>query len=227
MQERRFKGAIFDFNGTLFFDSKKHEIAWGKFAIDVRGHAFTEEEMVQYVYGRSNRSILEYLLKREIPDDVLQFFVAKKEDFYRHICLQDKKNLKLVAGAILLFEFLIGKEIPITIATASEITNLQFFNEQFGLDKWFDMDKVIFDDFKIKGKPAPDMFLAATQKLGLDPPECIIFEDSTSGVQAAKAVGIGRIIVIDPLGEQSNFKDHPDVDLVIADFTHFDANRYF
>jgi hypothetical protein len=46
-------------------------------------------------------------------------------------------------------------------------------------------------------------------------------------VQAAKAAGIGRTIIIDPLGEQSNFKDHPDVDLVIADFTHFYADRYF
>jgi beta-phosphoglucomutase len=102
-----------------------------------------------------------------------------------------------------------------------------FFNEQFGLDTWFDMDKVVYDDFKIIGKPAPDMFLSATQKLGLNPAECIIFEDSTSGVQAAKTAGIGSIIVVDPLGEQSSFKDHPDVDLVIADFTQFNTDRYF
>jgi beta-phosphoglucomutase-like phosphatase (HAD superfamily) len=132
-----------------------------------------------------------------------------------------------VDGAIPLFEYLNGKEIQMTIATASEITNLEFFNEQFGLDTWFDMEKIVFDDFKIKGKPWPDMIIAASKKMDLDPAECIIFEDSTSGIQAAKAAGIARIIVIDPSGNQSSFNDHPDVDLVIPDFTHFNASSYF
>lgn len=151
MTKRKHKGVIFDFNGTLFFDSDKHEQAWKKFSSDVRGYPFTEDEMLHQVHGRTNRSILEYLLEKKIPDEVLGFFVAKKETYYRHACLHDKENMKLVNGAIDLFEYLVSRQIPMIIATASEITNLQFFNEQFGLNRWFDMDKIVFDDYKIKG----------------------------------------------------------------------------
>jgi beta-phosphoglucomutase len=120
--------------------------------------------MASHVHGRTNRTILEYLLNREIPDDVLQFFVVKKEDFYKYMCLQDTKNLKLVEGAAALLDYLTQSKIKINIATSSEITNLQFFIEQFHLEMWFDINKIIYDDFKIKGKPSPDMYLVCDTK---------------------------------------------------------------
>ncbi len=226
MTEKKYLGAIFDFNGTLFFDSDKHEKAWKRFSTDIRDYPFTDQEMAQIVHGRTNRSILEYLLEREIPDDVLQYFIAKKESYYKQSCLLDHKNMKLVEGATTLFEFLTSKEIPITIATAAEITNLEFFNEHFGLDRWFDMDKIVYDDFRIKGKPAPDMFLDAAEKLGLEPSQCVIFEDSESGVLAAIAAGIEKIIIVDP-SENSKFSKNPAVCQIIPDFTGFDPSFYF
>lgn len=227
MIANKHKGAIFDFNGTLFFDSDKHEQAWKKFSADVRGYPFTDDEMMHKVHGRTSRSILEYLLEKKIPDEVLQYFVAKKEAHYKLACLQDKKNLKLVDGAIELFEFLEKRQIPMIIATASEATNLKFFDEQFGLSRWFDMEKVVFDNYKIKGKPAPDMFLAAAGNMGLSPADCLLFEDSSSGLEAATEAGIATIIMIDPTPDTSQFKDHPNVDCVIPDYTAFDPANYF
>jgi len=227
MPKTKFKGAIFDFNGTLFFDSDKQEKAWKRFSTDVRGHPFTHDEMIKHVHGRTNRSILEFLLNREIPDDVLKYFVSKKEEFYRHMCKQDNERLKLSNGAKTLLDYLGQSKIRMTIATSSEITNLQFFIEQFQLNRWFSMNNIVFDDNKIKGKPAPDMYLAAAQKLNLSPAECIVFEYSESGVESATAAGIGRIIIIDPKGEKSNFIHHPNVDLVVKDFTEFDVMDYF
>ena len=77
MPNTKLKGAIFDFNGTLFFDSDKHELAWKKFSSEIRGMPFSEQELADNVHGRTNRAILEYLLKKEIPEDVLQYFVVK------------------------------------------------------------------------------------------------------------------------------------------------------
>ncbi len=227
MSNAKFKGAIFDFNGTLFFDSDKHEKAWKKFSADVRGYPFTDEEMVNIVHGRTNRAILEYLLEREIPDDVLMYFTEKKENYYKHMCLQDRNNLKLVDGAEALFDYLLEKGIGITIATASEATNLQFFNEQFHLDRWFDMEKIVYDDYKIPGKPAPDMFLKVAKNLSLTPEECLLFEDSESGIKAAQAAAIGKIIIVDPKPGDSRFLTNQSVDAVISDFTQFDPNNYF
>ncbi|MCK5468569.1 MAG: HAD family phosphatase, partial [Cyclobacteriaceae bacterium] len=113
-----------------------------------------------------------------------------------------------------------------TIATASEITNVKFFNDQFGLDRWFDINKIVFDDWKIAGKPAPDMFLKAAENIGVNPSNCIVFEDSATGITAAKNAGISKVIIIDPSAEKSKFLNHPDVDQVIPDFTKFNTALY-
>lgn len=223
----RIKGIIFDFNGTLFFDSDKHIKAWKKFSAEIRSYPFSENEILENVFGHTNRAILEYLVQNELSGEQLNDYATRKENYYRQSCLRDAANLKLVDGAIDLFEFLQKNEIRINIATASEITNVKFFNKQFGLDRWFDIDKIVYDDYKIKGKPAPDMFLKAAENIGLNPSDCIVFEDSSTGVAAAKNAGIGKVIIIDPSAENSKFHNHPDVDQVIPDFTKFDKAIYF
>lgn len=222
--KRSIKGVIFDFNGTLFFDSDKHEKAWKKFSSEIRGYPFSDEEILTKVHGRTNKTILEYLLQKPISDQLLKQYIKKKEHYYPQSCLQDPANLKLVDGAITLFEFLLDNNISMTIATAAEITNLTFFNEQFRLDQWFDLDKIVFDNGAIKGKPEPDMFLKATTKIDQIPSDCIVFEDSESGITAAKKAGIGKLVIIDPTDQKSKYLSHPHVDLVIPDFTKIDAS---
>jgi beta-phosphoglucomutase len=95
------------------------------------------------------------------------------------------------------------------------------------LERWFDIDKIVFDDWEIAGKPAPDMFLKAAENIGVNPINCIVFEDSVTGIAAAKNAGIGKVIIIDPNAEKSKFHNHPDVDQVIPDFTKFDKTMYF
>ena len=80
------------------------------------------------------------------------------------------------------------------------------------------MDKIVFDDGEINGKPAPDMFLKAARKINQNPSDCIVFEDSVSGIAAAKSADIGKIIIVDPVGQKSKYSSSPDVDLVISDF---------
>lgn len=73
-----------------------------------------------------------------------------------------------------------------TIATATVKENVEFYFDVFHLDQWFDFDKVTFDDGSFPGKPAPDIFLIASEKLGLRPEECLVIEDAFSGLTAAK-----------------------------------------
>lgn len=215
-----FKGVIFDFNGTLFFDSDKHEKAWKKISMELRSYPVTDEEIATNIHGRTNKSIFNYLLQREITEEILDSYISKKEQYYRQLCLQDAPNLRLVDGAKDFINSLHNDNVKTTIATASEITNVTFFNKQFGLDRWFDFDKIVYDDGKTKGKPAPDMFIKAAQNLSLNPSECVVFEDSASGIAAAKKAKINKIIIIDPAGENSSFRKNPDVALVIPDFNN-------
>jgi HAD superfamily hydrolase (TIGR01509 family) len=227
MKKMKCRGAIFDFNGTLFFDSDKHEMAWNRFSSDIRGYSFTKDEMQKQVHGHTNRSILEFLLNREIPDDVLHYFVAKKEAFYRSACLQDRENMKLASGAFELLESLKRRNIPMNIATSSEETNLAFFQKHFGLTRWFDPEKIIYDDYTIKGKPEPDMYIKAAEKLEIPPSECLVFEDSPSGIKSAQNAGVRHIIVLHPSKSLADFIEYQCVDLVIPDFTSFDTDTFF
>ena len=102
----KIKGVIFDFNGTLFFDSDKHVQAWTKYSLEVRSIPLSSQEINSYVLGRTNRSILEFLYQREISDELLKKYILKKETYYKQACLADPENMKLVNGAVELFEFL-------------------------------------------------------------------------------------------------------------------------
>ena len=77
------KGVIFDFNGTLFLDAEKHNIAWKAYSKELRGSELTDEELDVHVHERTNKAILEYILNKKFNDDSWVEFSDKKEKVYR------------------------------------------------------------------------------------------------------------------------------------------------
>lgn len=219
-----YKGIIFDFNGTLFFDSEKHLEAWREFSKRVRDHAFTDEEMRDYMFGRTNEDILAYLIGRKPEPELVEQLAQEKEAVYREMCRKDKENTVLAPGAVEFLDYLKENNIPTTIATMSEKNNVDFFIEEFNLAKWFELDKIVFDDGNIKGKPAPDIYLKAAKNLGLKPEECIVVEDAVSGIEAARAAGIGKIIAIASMESEDLYKNIPAVSQIIKNFDEIDRN---
>lgn len=219
-----YKGIIFDFNGTLFFDSEKHLEAWREFSKRVRDHAFTDEEMRDYMFGRTNEDILAYLLGRKPAPELVEQLAQEKEAVYREMCRKDKENTKLAPGAVEFLDYIKENNIPTTIATMSEKSNVDFFIKEFQLAKWFDIDKIVYDDGNIKGKPAPDIYLKAAANLNLKPEECIVIEDAVSGIEAARAAGIGKIIAIASMESEELYKNIPAVSQIIKNFNQIDKN---
>ena len=80
------KGVLFDFNGTLFFDSDKHVLAWGKLSEDLRGVGISSEELQTHFYGVPNNRAIEYLLQRSCPEEELSAYSERKEAYYRDFC---------------------------------------------------------------------------------------------------------------------------------------------
>ena len=99
MEEKRYKGVIFDFNGTLFWDSKMHLEAWREYSKTLRGNAFTDEEMREYMLGRTNEDIVKYLIGRQPEKELVLKCQTEKEAVYRQMCADDKENFKLAKGA--------------------------------------------------------------------------------------------------------------------------------
>lgn len=179
-------GLIFDFNGTLFWDSEKQEESWQVFSEKLISRRMSEDELKNRMHGRTNQAVMEYLLGEPVTGDRLLQLIQEKEQIYRDMCRADSESLKLAPGAEALLDYLVEKQIPRTIATASEITNLTFFIEVFQLEKWFDLTQIVFDDGSFPGKPDPAMYLKAAEKIGVIPEDCIVIEDSVSGIQSGK-----------------------------------------
>ena len=166
-----FKGIIFDFNGTLYWDSHLHKQAWREYSKILRGTMFSDEEMVKYMFGRTNEQIIRYAIGKQPTPEMVAEYGDEKEELYRQMCLKDKEHFHLAKGAVEFLDFLKENGIPRTIATMSDKTNVDFFIEHFHLEKWFEIEKIVYSDGIIPGKPAPDIYQIAAEKLGLQPKE--------------------------------------------------------
>ncbi len=221
-----YKGIIFDFNGTLYWDSAKHKQAWKEFSKIIRGTEFSDEEMVHHMFGRTNEEIIEYAIGRKPAPEMVEKYGQEKEALYRQRALNDSENFHLAKGAVEFLDFLKKREIPRTIATMSDKVNVDFYFENFDLAKWFDIDKVVYADGIVPSKPAPDIYQIAAKNLGLEPKECIVVEDAISGIKSASSAGIGKIIAICSEEPYEFYLNMPEVSEIIRDFDEFDRSLF-
>ncbi len=217
----KYRGVIFDFNGVLLDDAGIQIQAWQRVAMDLRGYEMTEEELAVQMHGRPNSHVLSYLAGRKIVGAELLTLIEVKESRYRELCLRNPAGLQLSPGAWELLDALVARSIPRTIATSSEKNNLDFFVEHLELARWFDIARIVYDDGRRPGKPAPDMYLAAAHNIGLAPKHCIVVEDAVSGLQAAHAAGIGYLIGIASRAAQPRLLASAGVAVVIESLSQF------
>jgi len=188
-----FKGLVFDFNGTLVWDTPYHNRAFDIF-LEKHGISLSDEEKSVKIYGKTNEDIMRGLFDRNLTPTEIYDFSIEKETIYQRLIIDD---LRFAPGAEDLFDDLKLKAIPFTIATSADIFNVDFYYREMKLERWFDRKKVVYNDGTLKGKPEPDIFLRAARRLQLSPAELIIFEDSKAGIKAAERAGVGKIYIVD------------------------------
>lgn len=218
-----YSGIIFDFNGTLFQDTAMHETVWRDYSAKLRGRPLSPEEFLQ-MHGRTNRYYLEYLFERKVSDEEVAYYGEEKEKIYRKMCLDMGDDLQLTPGTTDLLDYLVRNGIPHTIATASEKPNVDFYFEVFHLGKWFDYNKVVYIDGSFPGKPDPQIYRLAAQRIGLDPSSCVVVEDALSGIESAFRAGAGCIVAIGERESHPVLLTYRGVKSTIADFTEFDRS---
>lgn len=216
------KGIVFDFNGTLYWDSQLHYDAWREFSKIIRGYSFTNEEMRDKMFGHTNEDIIEYAIGKKPTEEMVEKYGKEKEALYRKRCLLEPDKFKLAPGAIELLDYLKENNIPRTIATMSEWDNVEFYIKEFNLEKWFDLSKIVYSDGTIPGKPAPDIFQIAAKNIELEPRDCVVIEDAIAGIESAKAAGIGKIVAIASLEPLSFYENMTGLYQIIKTFHEFD-----
>ncbi|MFC1820624.1 HAD family hydrolase [Thermodesulfobacteriota bacterium] len=138
-----FKGIVFDFNGVLWWDGHLHVEAWQYWSNALRGRGISDNEIAIHMHGRTKQHVFSYLMGREVQGEELLKFIDQKESLCRELCLAQGELFTLSPGSVDLLGFLAALQIPRTVATASELTNLDFFVTHLGLAKWFHIPDIV------------------------------------------------------------------------------------
>ena len=215
------KGLLFDFNGTLFFDSKMHINIFQQYFAEKGKNSPTTEYIVKNIFGRSNAQIYAAHFAKDENDNAWESFAEEKEGRYRQYCIDHPEETKYTDGVIEMLDYLKENNIPYAIATGSGWDNVEFYIERMGLDKWFDESNMVYADGTYSGKPAPDIWLLAAKKLGLEASECAVFEDGTSGIMAAHAANAAKIICVYDHTLPSPLTDGLAANRIYPDFTRW------
>ena len=216
----QYSGVIFDFNGTLFWDTKLHNKAWDIFLTRYNLY-LSDEDKFRKMHGKNNRDLFISLFNKPLSEEEIKKYTLEKEELYQELCLQT--DMSLAPGAVSFFEFLKENSIPFTIATASGKENLDFYFDHLGISQWFDYDKVVYNNGKIKGKPDPEIYQIAMQIIDREPKQVIVFEDAIAGLQAAKNAEAGNIIVVD--SNDDDYTDWTDYQ-IIKSFDEVDRQQF-
>ena len=193
---KELKGILFDFNGTLFFDSDLHMEAFRQVFPLYGLPVPTDDFMAERCFGRTNETIFKENINPNATKADIDEFELRKESVYHKLCLDLPERFRLVDGAEELLDELKARGIPFCLATGSNLLNLNFYIKHMKLDRWFTSENTVYDDGTYPGKPAPDIYRLAAGKLSLDPSDCLVFEDGTSGIRAANAAGAGDVVVV-------------------------------
>ena len=214
----KFKGVVFDFNGTLLWDTKYHNQAFDLF-LEQHNIVLTDEEKSVKIYGKSNADIMRDIFGRQLTDLEIKEFSIEKELIYQELIVD---NLHFAEGAEDLFEYLKAHNIPFCIATSSDFLNVEFYFREMQLERWFSPEWVLFNDGTLKGKPEPDLFLKAADRLQLNTSELVIFEDSKAGIKAAENAGAGKIYIVNSMNDDFSDFEHE----VIFNFNQTDKSLF-
>ncbi len=214
----KFKGVVFDFNGTLLWDTKYHNQAFDLF-LEQHNIVLTDEEKSVKIYGKSNADIMRDIFGRPLTDLEIKEFSIEKELIYQELIVD---NLHFAEGAEDLFEYLKAHNIPFCIATSSDFLNVEFYFREMQLERWFSPEWVLFNDGTLKGKPEPDLFLKAADRLQLNTSELVIFEDSKAGIKAAENAGAGKIYIVNSMNDDFSDFEHE----VIFNFNQTDKSLF-
>lgn len=174
---------LFDMDGVIIDSNPFHRDAW--IAFNRRYGLETTNEMIASMYGKRNDEIVRHYYGAGLSDDEVTARGAAKEALYREL-LHGRLEETLVPG---LREFLEEyRGTPMGLASNAEPANVELIVEEAGIRPFF---KAIVDGHQVLNpKPHPQIYLKVADILGIAPANCIVFEDSHTGVEAGLAAGM-------------------------------------
>jgi beta-phosphoglucomutase len=181
--------AIWDVDGTLVDTAKLHFAAWVQLAAEL-GQPFTREDF-SATFGRRNPEIIRAVFDSAASDQKVAELGERKEVSYR--AAASKRGIELLPGCRRLLDAFRNRGWVQALATSAPHANLDLILDLTRTRAYF--QAVVAMEDTSRGKPDPQVFQLAAERLNVPPARCVVFEDAVAGVQAAKAAGIKCVAV--------------------------------
>jgi HAD superfamily hydrolase (TIGR01509 family) len=181
----RYDLVIFDNDGVLVDSEPLSNRLLAGYLTEV-GHPTTYEESLRDYMGSAMHRVhdlVEERTGRRLPEDF-------DEVFHRRVFAAFERELEPVPGALGVLEKLVADGVPYCVASSGSHERIRVGHRKTGLDRWFDDGRIFSSQDVGRGKPAPDLFLYAAERMGVAPGRCVVVEDSPLGVRAAVAAGM-------------------------------------
>ncbi|TGA84611.1 HAD family hydrolase [Streptomyces sp. MZ04] len=181
----RYELVIFDNDGVLVDSEPISNTILAGYLTEL-GHPTTYEDSLRDYMGAAMHRVHDLLLERtgqRLPEEFDAIFHSR-------VFAAFERELEPVAGAVGVLEKLAVGGVPYCLASSGSHERIRVGHRRTGLDRWFDDERIFSSEDVGRGKPAPDLFLHAAERMGVAPEKCVVVEDSPLGVRAAVAAGM-------------------------------------
>lgn len=209
----KYKGFLFDLNGTMIDDMEFHSMAWYDILNNDLGANLNREQVKREMYGKNHELLVRVFGENRFSYEEMDQLSFEKERRYQK---EFFPHLKLINGLDEFLERAYEKNIQMAIGSAAITFNVDFVLDNLNLRHYF---KAIVSADNVKhSKPDPETFLKAARLLNLKPEECVVFEDAPKGVEAAANAGMPALVLTTMHGSEE-FLQYDNVLGFVKDYT--------
>ena len=182
-------GAIFDWDGVIIDSGKLHEQSWKELAQEL-GTTLAPDSFIRGFGMKSARIIEEIHRWATEPEEVARLS-NRKEALYRELVA--RSEITALPGVVEWLQRLKAANVPSAVASSTHLLNIEAVLTRIGLQDAF--RAIVSAEDVVHGKPHPEVFAKAGERLGITAPRCVVFEDAHVGIEAAHAAGMKVVAV--------------------------------
>ncbi|WP_332684693.1 HAD family hydrolase [Bosea sp. (in: a-proteobacteria)] len=210
------KALIFDMDGTIVDNMRFHDDAWERW---YGGHGLPFERAT-FSAQTAGMAIPDIIGPHFPGADVAELdrLAEEKESVYRETY---RPHVAALTGLVGLLDRARSHDVPMAVGTAAAPPNIALILDTLALRERF--TTIVSPSQGYRGKPHPDMFLAAAERMGVAPGDCIVFEDAPNGVEAARRAGMRAVAILTML-DAGAFAGFDNVVASVKDFAALDGH---
>jgi beta-phosphoglucomutase family hydrolase len=188
MSEGKLEAVLWDLDGVIADTASYHYQAWQD-VFRKRNVKFTKADFMSH-FGQRHDTIIRSALGENISREEFDAVTKEKQESYRR---RVTGNIRPLPGAVALIKSLKQHGLKMAIASSAPPENIEIIIRGLHIEDYF--QSIAWGTEVAEGKPSPQVFLLAAEKLGTEPGNCLVIEDAIAGITAAKQAGMKCVAV--------------------------------